>query len=325
MEYVVMEVSAHALFYKKDAAMDYAACIFTNLSQDHLDFFETMQAYGEAKRKLFQGEKCPIAILNGDDAFGRVLGEERLSAGRKTIYYGLDTPCDCFAIVMEESLRKTDVVFNVMDGVFRIPLSMAGVHNVYNALAAASCAYELGFGVEEIAEGLRQVRRVKGRLELIAEYCGAKVFVDFAHTPDGLEKSLQALKKHVEGRLFCLFGCGGNRDKSKRALMGEAVAKNADFSIITSDNPRYEDPMDIIAAIEKGYRSINTRYIIVPDRTRAIEYALELLSHGDVLLLAGKGAEEYQEIMGIKYLFCDNDCVKKMIENKKRDSFWEGE
>jgi UDP-N-acetylmuramoyl-L-alanyl-D-glutamate--2,6-diaminopimelate ligase len=153
-------------------------------------------------------------------------------------------------------------------------------------------------------------------LELVADYCGAKIFVDFAHTPDGLEKSLQALKKHVKGKLFCLFGCGGNRDRTKRPLMGQAVARNADFSVITSDNPRYEDPMDIIAAIEKGYRSVSNRYIIVPDRERAIEYALDLLSSGDVLLVAGKGAEEYQEIMGIKYLFCDNDFIKKTIRGK---------
>jgi UDP-N-acetylmuramoyl-L-alanyl-D-glutamate--2,6-diaminopimelate ligase len=142
--------------------------------------------------------------------------------------------------------------------------------------------------------------------------------VDFAHTPDGLEKSLIALKKHCKGRLICLFGCGGNRDKSKRPIMGERVAKFCDFAVLTSDNPRFEDPLDILSQVEKGYRRFSLRYVIVPDRKRAIAYALDTIQKHDVLLVAGKGGEEYQEIMGIKYPFSDNDIIAKYIMEKMK-------
>ena len=145
---------------------------------------------------------------------------------------------------------------------------------------------------------------------------GADIFVDFAHTPDGLEQSLLALKPHCKGRLVCLFGCGGNRDKSKRAPMGEAAAKHCDFGVLTSDNPRYEDPLDILAETEKGFRRFSLKYVIVPERESAIRYALDFLASGDILLVAGKGGESYQEIMGIKYPFDDNDIIGKILREK---------
>ena len=147
---------------------------------------------------------------------------------------------------------------------------------------------------------------------------GADIFVDFAHTPDGLEKSLSVLKKHCKNRLICLFGCGGNRDKGKRMIMGETAAKKCDFAILTSDNPRYEDPLDIIGRIEKGYRRFSIRYVVVPDRKRAIEYALDFLEKGDVLLVAGKGGENYQEIMGIKHPFNDKDVIDTLVKEKQK-------
>ena len=146
-----------------------------------------------------------------------------------------------------------------------------------------------------------------------------EIYVDFAHTPDGILKSLETLKKYCKGRLVCLFGCGGNRDQSKRALMGETAAKQCDFCILTSDNPRYEDPLDIISQIEVGYRRFSVAYVIVPNRERAIEYALDCLRAGDILLIAGKGGEEYQEIMGIKYPFNDQDMVEKFLAQKGKD------
>ena len=145
--------------------------------------------------------------------------------------------------------------------------------------------------------------------------------MDFAHTPDGLANSLDALKTHCRGRLICLFGCGGNRDKGKRPIMGETAAKKADFSVLTSDNPRYEDPLDIISDIEMGYRRFSPRYVIVPDRKRALDYALDLLMKGDILLVAGKGGEYYQEIMGIKYPFNDHDTIMELLEQKGKKSF----
>lgn len=317
IEYVVMEVSAHALHYHKICGIDFTACIFTNLTQDHLDFFPSMRAYKTAKSTLFLDDICPIAIINGDDEAGRKFGEQRT---KKTVYYGLNTPVDAFAIVTHETLKKSECMLNINDKLCRISLAFVGRHNIYNALASATCAVELGIPLTAVAEGLRKLNGVRGRLERIADFNGGEIFVDFAHTPDGLEKSLVALKPHCKGKLICLFGCGGNRDKSKRPIMGETVAKRADFTILTSDNPRYEDPLDIIADIEKGYRRFSVKYVVVQRREKAIEYALGVLKKGDILLVAGKGGEDYQEIMGIKYPFNDNDIIEKIIEEKENVS-----
>lgn len=315
IEYVVMEVSAHALYYKKTYGIDFAACIFTNFTQDHLDFFHSMEEYKKAKISLLLSKSCTKAIVNGDDDVGREIGELREKEGRETLFYGLTTPTDCFAVITDEALRGSDCVFNLNDKLYRARLRMTGEYNVYNALAAAACAEVLGCE-KGISEGLFQVKGVSGRLQWISDYQGGAIYVDFAHTPDGLAKSLQTLKKHCVGRLISLFGCGGNRDKVKRPIMGERAAKYCDFAILTSDNPRYEDPLDIIAEIEKGYRRFSSRYVIVPDRERAIDYALDVLCKGDILLIAGKGGEEYQEIMGIKYPFNDQDMVAKLLEQK---------
>ena len=323
VKYVVMEVSAHALHYYKTEGIPFVACIFTNLTQDHLDFFSDMQSYENAKKRLFFDDNCLIAILNGDDETGRKWGEERLKTGdsnQETLFYGINEPADAFAVLNKEDLSGSDCIFNINDEICRVQLSLAGIHNVYNALAAATCALSLGIDLNAIVKGLSRLSKVEGRLERVASYHGAKIFVDFAHTPDGLEKSLKALRTHCKGRLHCLFGCGGNRDKSKRPIMGKTVAKNSDFAIITSDNPRYEDPLDIISSIEKGYRNISGQYVIVPDRERAIEYALERLQAEDVLLVAGKGGERFQEIMGIKYDFNDNDIIAKIIKGKEMTS-----
>lgn len=320
VEYVVMEVSAHALWYKKTDGISFAACIFTNLSQDHLDFFRDMQQYKETKLRLFSKD-CPIAIVNGDEETGREIGKCReakeVASMQKTVFYGLQTPADAFAVVTDESLYKTECVLNINDRLCRLSLSMTGRHNVYNALAAAACAVELGVSTQSVSEGLKLLKGVDGRLENVGCCNGADIYVDFAHTPDGLAKSLDALRPHCKGRLLCLFGCGGNRDKTKRPLMGEIAAKKADFSVLTSDNPRYEDPLDIIAGIEKGYRRFSIKYVVVPDRKTAIGYALELLRENDILLIAGKGGEEYQEIMGIKYRFKDHDIIEKLLKKKE--------
>jgi UDP-N-acetylmuramoyl-L-alanyl-D-glutamate--2,6-diaminopimelate ligase len=316
VEYVVMEVSAHALYYKKTQGVRYAACIFTNLTQDHLDFFNVMPAYKDAKRKLFLSSVCPLAILNGDDETGREFGTMREEMGVKTLFYGLNTPSDAFAIVTDESTQGTECMLNVNDELMRVTLSFLGKHNVYNALGAAACALELGVPPEAVSKGFHGLKGVAGRLQFVDRYRGGEIYVDFAHTPDGIGRALDTLRKHCKGRLICLFGCGGNRDKMKRSIMGELVAKKADFTIMTSDNPRYEDPLDIIASIEKGHRRFSVRYVTVPDRKRAIEYGIEFLQKGDILLVAGRGGEDYQEIMGIKYPFNDHDIIEKILLQK---------
>lgn len=315
-EYVVMEVSAHALYHYKTEGIPFAAAIFTNFTQDHLDFFKDMEEYKKAKLRLFAQNPPPVCVLNGDDGVGREIGALCEKQGVRTVFYGLNTPVEAFAIVTDESLHGTECMLNINDELCRISLSMTGRHNVYNALAAAACAMELGVATQAIADGLSALSGVEGRLQRVGVCNGGEIYVDFAHTPDGLANSLDALKIHCRGRLICLFGCGGNRDKSKRPIMGETAAKKADFCILTSDNPRYEDPLDIITDIEKGYRRFSPRYVIVPDRMLAIDYALDFLQKGDVLLVAGKGGERYQEIMGIKYPFNDHDSIIKFLEQK---------
>ncbi len=306
---VVMEVSAHALALRKTLPILFDAGVFTNLTRDHLDFFGDMRAYGEAKKALFAPDRCKLAVYNADDPFTR----ELLQIGTPHLLYGLEEPADAFALIEEESLRGTRALFNLSDELCDAELALIGRHNVQNALAAACTAQALGADPDQIVRGLSGVRGVEGRLERVGSYGGAEIFVDFAHTPDGLEKALGALRELCEGRLVLLFGCGGNRDEGKRKVMGETAARLADFSVITSDNPRFEDPCAIISAIEEGYRAVSKEYVAVEEREKAIEYALKLLREGDVLLIAGKGGETYQEIMGIKFDYNDKDTVKKII------------
>ena len=309
VEYVFMEVSAHALYFDKIAGLKFEAGIFTNCTQDHLDFFADMKEYAAAKKKLFEGGRCRFSVLNSDDAAGREIARFAPSP----VTYGLKNPADVFAVDVEERITGVSFVLNLFDELYEIRLKMPAVHNVYNAMAAATCAKLLGINIGTIAGGLSSLKSVPGRLECAGSFNGAHIFVDFAHTPDGLEKSLQSLKKLCKGRLYCLFGCGGNRDRSKRPLMGEVAAKYADFLIITSDNPRYEDPFDIIREIEEGAKPSGKAYITVTDRETATEYAVHLLKEGDVLLVAGKGGETYQEVMGIKHSYNDNTVIKNII------------
>lgn len=308
VEYVFMEVSAHALWFDKIKGLHFEAGVFTNCTQDHLDFFKDMQTYAECKCKLFEKGRCSRAVLNSDDPLGAELTE---TLGG--VSYGLENPADTFAVNITEKIDGTSFVINLSDEIYEINLKLPALHNVYNALAAATCARLLGVNIDVIAKGLEALERVSGRLERVAAYNGGEVFVDFAHTPDGLEKSLSALKKLCKGNLYCLFGCGGNRDALKRPLMGEVAAKYADFIIITSDNPRYEDPYEIISQIEEGVKKSGKRYVTVTDREVATEYALNLVNADDVLLVAGKGGENYQEIMGIKHSYNDNTVIKKLI------------
>lgn len=309
VEYVFMEVSAHALYFDKIAGLKFEAGIFTNCTQDHLDFFADMKEYAAAKKRLFEGGRCRFSVLNSDDAAGREIARFAPSP----VTYGLKNPADVFAVDVEERITGVSFVLNLFDELYEIRLKMPAVHNVYNAMAAATCAKLLGINIGTIAGGLSSLKSVPGRLECAGSFNGAHIFVDFAHTPDGLEKSLQSLKKLCKGRLYCLFGCGGNRDRSKRPLMGAIAAKYADFLIITSDNPRYEDPFDIIREIEEGVRPSGKAYITVTDRETATEYAVHLLKEGDVLLVAGKGGETYQEVMGIKHSYNDNTVIKNII------------
>ena len=309
VEYVFMEVSAHAIYFNKIEGLEFEVGIFTNCTQDHLDFFGNMQDYADCKKSFFIDSKCKCAVINSDDKVGRQIIHEFDNA----VSFGLKNPADVFSVDIEEKLNGTSFVINLFDELYEINLNIIALHNVYNAMGAATCAKILGIDTAYIAEGLSKLKSVTGRLELVARFNGADIFVDFAHTPDGLEKSLQALKKLCNGKLYCLFGCGGNRDRTKRPIMGKIAAENSDFCILTSDNPRYEDPYEIISEIEEGIKPLNKSYVTVTDRETATEYAINLLENGDILLVAGKGGEYYQEIMGIKHSYNDTSVIKRII------------
>lgn len=306
---VVMEVSAHALALQKVCPIFFDTAIFTNLTQDHLDFFADMKAYGEAKRKLFTPKQCKLAVLNADDPFSIEIKKE----SAPVLSYGLNEPADCFAVVEKESVRGSRILLNLEDELCEAEIKLTGRHNVYNALAAASAARRAGVDLRSIARGIG-LTRVDGRLERVGSFRGADIFVDFAHTPDGLQKSLDALRRHCDKRLFLVFGCGGNRDRAKRPIMGEIAAACADFTVITSDNPRFEEPCAVIAEIESGFCGKSLQYVCIEEREKAIAYALERLEKGDILLVAGKGGEKTQEIMGIKYAFDDKDVIRSLTE-----------
>ncbi len=305
---VAMEVSAHALALDKVSCLKFDVGVFTNLSQDHLDFFVNMENYKKAKLKMFENGICKYIVSNSDDETGL----ELIRRGGKTVSYGIDNPADVFAIEIEQYQTGTRFVCNLFDYIFDVDLKLIGLFNVYNALAAATAAALVGVQPEKIVDGLKNMNNVSGRLELVYNEKFA-VFLDYAHTPDGLDKSLKALKNSCGGRLICVFGCGGNRDKGKRRVMGRISGENADFTVITSDNPRYEEPMEIIGEIEKGMLEVSKNYVVVQDRKEGIKYALCAAGKGDTVLIAGKGSEKYQEILGIKQVYNDKDTVMDIL------------
>ncbi len=305
---VIMEVSAHAIELNKIWGLEFEIALFTNFSQDHLDFFKDMESYKRAKAKFFKENKCKYIVSNSDDELGR----ELYMCIDKVITFGIDNPADVFAVDVMETLLGTKFVINLFDKIYGVNLNLIGRFNVYNALAAATACALFGVKIEKVIEGLENLKGVDGRLERV--YSGKfTVFVDYAHTPDGLYKTLSTLKKVCAKRLISVFGCGGNRDKGKRAIMGEISGREADFTVITSDNPRFEEPMDIIAEIEKGLIKESRDYIIVQDRYEAIKYALDKAKEGDLIVILGKGSERYQEVYGIKNIFNDKDIVKELL------------
>ncbi|MEG1720213.1 MAG: UDP-N-acetylmuramoyl-L-alanyl-D-glutamate--2,6-diaminopimelate ligase, partial [Pseudoflavonifractor sp.] len=304
--HVVMEVSSHALVLGRVNELNFAAGVFTNLTQDHLDFHGSMEEYRRAKGLLFARSR--VAVLNLDDEAGR--------------YYAETVPCKTFtysenkdaADLTAKNLRlfPNQVAFEAvtMDGIARVMLPIPGGFSVYNALGAIAACLTLGIGLQAIANALAGAKGVKGRLEVLPVPAEFTVMVDYAHTPDALENILTTLRDFTPGRVLCLFGCGGDRDRSKRALMGGIALDLSDFVVITSDNPRTEPPEDIIADILTGLGESETPYRVIPDRRAAIRFALTQAKPGDTLLLAGKGHETYQEIAGLQQPFDEREEVR---------------
>lgn len=312
----ILEVSSHALELKRVVGTDFDAAVFTNLSGEHMDYHPTMEHYFEAKKKLFlPGRKNLMAVINLDDSWG-----ERLKAEIPTgcITYGFKPE----AMVRAESIELLEdglaFAAKYPAGMINIQSPLLGIPNAYNTLAALATALMLNIPIPKILEGIRLCRGVPGRFEKIDNAKGLKIFVDYAHTDNALKNLLETAKALQHERIILVFGAGGDRDTEKRARMGEAAGRLADWSIITSDNPRSEDPMAIIAMVEEGITEAgSSRYEIIPDRRKAIAKALDMGQTGDVILIAGKGHEDYQ-ILGPKVIhFDDREVVRELLEEKE--------
>ncbi len=283
----VMEVSSHALSLRRVDYIEFDIGIFTNLTKDHLDYHETMEEYFKSKLKLFD-KTHGFNIINIDDEYGRQIIDIT-----SKITYGIDSKADVFATEIIYFIDGVKFLLNYKDEYVAINLRVPGRFSIYNALAAASCGIALNVELDIIKKGLESIDGVEGRFEVVPIHKDFTVIIDFAHTADGLENVLQVLDQFAEKRKIVVFGAGGNRDRSKRPEMGEAVGNHADLAIITSDNPRMEDPNLIIQDILEGIKKTNVEYKTIVDRKDAIEYALSIAKPKDIILLAGKGHERY--------------------------------
>jgi UDP-N-acetylmuramoyl-L-alanyl-D-glutamate--2,6-diaminopimelate ligase len=316
VEIVCMEVSAHAIDMHRIDGLFFEAACYTNLSQDHLDYFQTMEQYFEAKKKFFTSNFALNVSLNIDDETSlRILDDLNVPY----LTYGIRVNSDLYARDIEISEKGIHFLIQLRNiETFEVSMQMTGMFNVYNALAAASLAMIFGIDVSAIREGLHNVKSVPGRIELLELPLPFMVILDYSHSPDALENILTTVRTFTKNRLIVLFGCGGDRDQGKRPLMGEIGGRLADFSILTSDNPRMEDPDDILEAIEEGMKLTSGEYVVIENRREAIRYALDMAAEGDVLILAGKGHETYQDIRGVKRPFDEKVVVNELLEEKMR-------
>ncbi len=287
--YAVMEVSSHALCQNRVDGCVFDAAVFTNLTQDHLDYHGTMEAYAAAKKRLFSQAKR--AIVNADDAWAAVMTE---GVAVPVVTYSAAAAADYTARRIAPRPDGVDFLLQAGDTAARIHFAIPGLFSVYNAMATAACLLSLGFPLSAVAAALEEARGVKGRAEIVEGPQGVTVIIDYAHTPDGLANICRTLKECCEGELITVFGCGGDRDRDKRPKMGRIAAQLSDRVVVTSDNPRSEDPMSIIEEILVGVREEDTPYIVEENRARAIHAALASARPGDTVLLAGKGHETYQ-------------------------------
>jgi UDP-N-acetylmuramoyl-L-alanyl-D-glutamate--2,6-diaminopimelate ligase len=308
-EYAVMEVSSHSLAFDRVEGVSFEVGCFTNLSQDHLDYHITMENYLEAKARLFDISR--YAVINADEeAAGALI---KRTKGR--VYtYAADNKASLKA---ENIVLKPDrVEFDAVYGQETAPvvLNIPGRYNVYNALAAISCCLCLGFKLIDITEALKACSSVKGRLEVVPTGRDFTILIDYAVTPDALDSMIRTVRQTARGRVGVLFGCGGDRDRTKRPKMGRVVASLADYVIITSDNPRTEEPEAIIRDILEGLTDITTPYVVIPDRREAIRWAIENAQSGDTIVLAGKGHETYQIVGKTKYHMDEREIIAEVLK-----------
>lgn len=308
-DYVVMEVSSFGLVQYRIGPTYFETAIFTNLTQDHLDYHGNMENYYQAKRMLF--DRCGYAVVNIDDEYGKRLYSE-ITCEKSS--YSCCGRGDFYADAIKLRADGTSFWLCCGEKSYQLNLLMTGTFNVANVTAAVAACLRAGLPMEEMIAVLEKYTGVRGRCEIIPTGRDFTVICDYAHTPDAVENILSSVKEYTTGRLMCLFGCGGNRDRTKRPKMAAAAAKYADLLIVTSDNPRDEDPEEIIAEILTGLEGINVPYEVVVDRKAAILKGMQLAKKGDVLVLAGKGHEDYQILAGGKHIHMDErEIVKECL------------
>ena len=316
--HVVMEVSSHAISLERIGGIHFDVAAFTNLTEDHLDFHKTMDAYCEAKAELFR--RCRLAVVNADDSYSdRILA----AAACPVLTTGVHRPADLRGEDLE--LLAQGIRFTAVSGEERaaVSLPIPGKFTVYNALTVMGIAKQLGISLTDCAAALKTASGVKGRVEVVPTPGKPySILIDYAHTPDGLENVLSSVKDFCKGRVIAVFGCGGDRDPMKRPIMGHIGVKLSDFAVITSDNPRTEDPMAIIEDILTGVKQEDGEYIVIEDRRAAIRYAMDIGKKNDIIILAGKGHETYQDIGGVKRHLDEREEVAAHLREKE-DTAWE--
>ena len=310
VDYVVMEVSSHALALDRVTACTIDVGAFTNITQDHLDFHKTMEEYLAAKSILFN--ICNTGVVNKDDARSEYLIEN--ARCRNMITYGINQDCDLKAsnIILNEDGVKFDINYGGMEE--HVDLPIPGEFSVYNALTAIGCCMAENIPLDLAVDGLHSAKGVKGRIEIVrTPGTNYTVIIDYAHTPDGLLNVINAIRGFAKGRIVTLFGCGGDRDASKRPIMGKIAGELSDFCIVTSDNPRTEDPEKIIKQVVEGVKQTDCDYEVITNRFSAIEYALDHAKKNDIILLAGKGHETYQVLGKDTIKFDEREIVQKLL------------
>ncbi len=311
--YAVMEVSSHALDQERVWGCRFEAAVFTNLSRDHYDYHGTIEAYFAAKARLFQDLPAVWHVLNLDDAYGqRLLDMSRA----RLLTYGLEGEATCKPSAVHHGLDGIRFTLSTTKGQLEITSPLVGRHNVYNLLAGIAVAIALDIDAGAITQGIAQLQRVPGRLERVDGGQDFAVFVDYAHTPDALEQVLQLVRAETTGRLITVFGCGGDRDPGKRPLMGQVATRLSDYTIITSDNPRTEDPQRIIDEIITGVHSA-ADYVALPDRQEAIAHAIAMAQPWDTVVIAGKGHEDYQILGQTRRHFDDCEVAQAALERRQ--------
>jgi UDP-N-acetylmuramoyl-L-alanyl-D-glutamate--2,6-diaminopimelate ligase len=305
---VCMEVSSHALCQQRVESIDFQQAIFTNLSHEHLDYHQSMEAYGAAKALLFAKPSLKWAIVNQDDSYSQLM-RAAVNNSCQILSYGFKEGSDIRALHSEVSLAGSRIELNSPWGQHQLVINSIGFFNIYNALAVFSSLLAFGYPIEKVAALLAKLSTAPGRMEIVMQE--PYTIVDYSHKPDALEKALITLQRVKQGRILVVFGCGGDRDKAKRPMMGKIASQYADVTIITNDNPRTEDPLLIIDSIASGINS-QTKLYKIPDRQQAIAKAISLADKNDIILVAGKGHENYQQIGNIFYPFSDQEVIRRL-------------